>query len=39
MGRAARSAVQHRTWDAIGDQLLDHYAHAVDGPDELEVAA
>ena len=39
MGRVARSTVQHRTWDAIGEQLLGHYAHAVQTRDELEVAA
>lgn len=25
MGRAARAAVAGRTWDAVGDRLLDHY--------------
>lgn len=24
-GRAGRAAVQGRTWDAVGDQLVDHY--------------
>lgn len=46
MGWAARLSVQHRTWDVIGDQLIDHYAHAadayragIDGGSGLEVAA
>ena len=25
MGRRARASVEHRTWEAIGDELLDHY--------------
>jgi phosphatidylinositol alpha 1,6-mannosyltransferase len=25
MGEHARESVRHRTWDAVGDQLLDHY--------------
>lgn len=36
MGRAARSSVQHRTWDVVGDQLVGHYRDAVRG---TEVAA
>lgn len=30
MGAAARHGVQHRTWTAIGDQLVAHYAAVVD---------
>lgn len=29
-GRAARAAVRTRTWEAVGDQLLDHYAEILD---------
>ncbi|HWH28077.1 MAG TPA: glycosyltransferase family 1 protein [Mycobacteriales bacterium] len=40
MGWAARLSVQHRTWDVIGDQLVQHYAAVVeDGPAALELAA
>ncbi|MEV6654616.1 glycosyltransferase family 1 protein [Streptomyces sp. NPDC051219] len=28
-GRAGRAAVEGRTWDAVGDQLLDHYAEVL----------
>ncbi|MCP3816971.1 glycosyltransferase family 1 protein [Streptomyces sp. A3M-1-3] len=28
-GRAGRAAVEGRTWEAIGDQLLDHYAEVL----------
>jgi phosphatidylinositol alpha 1,6-mannosyltransferase len=37
MGGAARLAVQHRTWEVIGDQLVAHYEHAVHAG--LELAA
>lgn len=26
LGRAAEEAVRHRTWEAVGDRLLEHYA-------------
>ncbi len=29
MGRAARASVLARTWDTIGDQLLEHYSAAI----------
>ncbi|WP_064457074.1 glycosyltransferase family 4 protein [Streptomyces hygroscopicus] len=29
LGRAGREAVQGRTWEAIGDQLIDHYAEVL----------
>lgn len=28
-GTAARAAVAERTWEAVGDQLLDHYAQVL----------
>ncbi|MEU1278327.1 glycosyltransferase family 1 protein [Streptomyces sp. NPDC005805] len=28
-GRAGRAAVEGRTWDVVGDRLLDHYAEVV----------
>ncbi|WP_406859633.1 glycosyltransferase family 1 protein [Streptomyces sp. HUAS MG47] len=37
-GRAARAAVELRTWEAIGDQLLDHYADVLQAR-RTEVAA
>lgn len=30
MGAAARHGVQHRTWDAAGDELVAHYVEVVD---------
>lgn len=33
MGWAARTSVRHRTWDAIGDQLVAHYAAALTAQD------
>ncbi|GGT47141.1 GDP-mannose-dependent alpha-mannosyltransferase [Streptomyces purpureus] len=36
-GRAARAAVEGRTWTAVGDQLLDHYAEVL--RDRTAVAA
>lgn len=35
-GNAGRAAVQDRTWEAVGDQLLGHYAQVIG---EREVAA
>ncbi|MGC5629162.1 glycosyltransferase family 4 protein [Georgenia sp. Z1344] len=31
MGEAGRRRVLPRSWEALGDQLLDHYADAIDG--------
>ncbi|MEE1943155.1 glycosyltransferase family 1 protein [Streptomyces sp. TRM 70361] len=31
LGRAGRAAVEGRTWEAVGDRLLDHYADVIAG--------
>lgn len=30
MGRAARASTEHRTWDAVNDQLIRHYTNAIE---------
>lgn len=30
MGRAARDSTEHRTWDAVNDQLIRHYTNAIE---------
>jgi phosphatidylinositol alpha 1,6-mannosyltransferase len=32
MGRRARASVEHRTWAAVGDELLDHYRRVLTRP-------
>ena len=39
MARAAHASVQDRTWDALGDELLAHYAAAAGARPALGVAA
>jgi phosphatidylinositol alpha 1,6-mannosyltransferase len=39
MGERGRASVSHRTWDAIGDQLLAHYGRLVGGSSGSELAA
>jgi phosphatidylinositol alpha 1,6-mannosyltransferase len=40
-GRAARAAVADRTWEAVGDELIDHYTAVANGavPTPVRVAA
>jgi phosphatidylinositol alpha 1,6-mannosyltransferase len=39
MRRRARASVAERTWEAVGDQLLDHYASVIDGRARTGAAA
>ncbi len=38
-GGAGRAAVEGRTWQAVGDRLLDHYAEVLDSRAQRAVAA
>jgi phosphatidylinositol alpha 1,6-mannosyltransferase len=39
MGERARTSVERRTWEAIGDELLTHYSQLVGGVARSELAA
>ncbi|WP_236567587.1 MULTISPECIES: glycosyltransferase family 1 protein [unclassified Nocardiopsis] len=39
MARAARPSVEHRTWEAVGEQLLDHYRAVITPSRELVARA
>jgi phosphatidylinositol alpha 1,6-mannosyltransferase len=39
MGDRARESVQHRTWKAIGDQLIAYYGQLLARPSRRELAA
>jgi phosphatidylinositol alpha 1,6-mannosyltransferase len=39
MRRRTRASVAERTWEAIGDQLLAHYASVIDGRARTGAAA
>ena len=39
MGERARATVEHRTWKAVGHQLLAYYDEVLGGPSSSELAA
>jgi phosphatidylinositol alpha 1,6-mannosyltransferase len=39
MGLRARGSVEHRTWGAIGQQLIGYYGQLLGGPSQSELAA